>query len=180
MGRYKGLGMPKAKKKKLEAARERLTKQVHLADTEINGPQAVLEPAAHVPAARELTVADKVKQDLQHVRRAAREASWIAAGLSKDVQHAKSQQQTTLKVVDVKMSQWLREAKRPVKAKRPNAYVQLKRCSKIEEMLHGAAEKVYVATVVAGLACLAARDAEIAARDVRIRQLLVRVRQLKK
>ena len=76
-----------------------------------------------MPAARELTVADKVKQDLQQVRRAAREASWIAAGLSKDVQHAKSQQHMTLKVVDVNMSQWLREAKRPVKAKRPNAYV---------------------------------------------------------
>ena len=83
MGRYKGLGMPRAKKKKLEAAGERLTKHVHLTDTEINGPQAVLEPAAHVPAARELTVSDKVKQDLQHVRRAAREASWIAAVFQK-------------------------------------------------------------------------------------------------
>ena len=56
----------------------------------------------------------------------------------------------------------------------------MKRCSKIEEMLHGAAKKVYVAKVVAGLAGIAARDAEIVARDVRIRQLLARVRQLKK
>ena len=78
------------------------------------------------------------------------------------------------------MSQWLREAKRPVKAKRPNAYVQLQRCSKIESMLHNAAQQVFVAKVVAGLAGLAARDAEIAARDARIRQLLARVRQLKK
>ena len=180
MGRYKGLGMPRAKKKKLEEARERLTKQVHWADAENNDPLAVCEPAAHVPAAREPTAADKVKQELQLVRRAAREASWISAELSKDVQHAKSQQQMTLKVVDAKMSQWLREAKRPVKAKRPGPCVQLKRCSKIEEMLHGAAKKVYVAKVVAGLAGIAARDAEIVARDVRIRQLLARVRQLKK
>ena len=103
------------------------------------------------------------------MRRAAREASWIAAKLSKDVQHAKSQQHMTMKVVDVKMSQWSREAKCPVKAKRPDAYVQLKRCSKAEEMLHGALQKVYVAEIEAGLACFAAKDAEIAARDVRIR-----------
>ena len=68
MGRYKGLGMPRAKKKKLEEARERLTKQVHWADAENNDPLAVCEPAAHVPAAREPTAADKVKQELQLVR----------------------------------------------------------------------------------------------------------------
>ena len=96
------------------------------------------------------------------------------------MQRAKSEQQLNLKIVDAKMSQWLREAKRPVKAKRPDAYVQLQRCSKIEGMLHSAEKKVYVAKVVAGLAGLAARDAEIAARDVRICQLLARVRQLKK
>ena len=99
MGRYKGLGMPRAKKKKLEEARERLTKQVHWADAENNDPLAVCEPAAHVPAAREPTAADKVKQELQLVRRAAREASWIAAELSKDVQTAMRQQEMTMKVV---------------------------------------------------------------------------------
>ena len=67
-----------------------------------------------------------------------------------------------------------------MKAKRPDAYVQLQRCSKIEEMLHSAAKQVWVAKVVAGMAGLEARDAEIAARDVRIRQLLARVRVLKK
>ena len=180
MGRYKGVGMPRAKKKKLEAARERLTKQVHWADTENNGPQAAVELKAPVPAARAPTAADKVKEELQHVRSAAREATWIAAELAKDVQNAKRQHEMTLKVVQAKMSQWLREAKRPVKAKRPNAYVQLQRCSKIESMLHNAAQQVYVAKVVAGLAGLAARDAEIAARDARIRQLLARVRVLKK
>ena len=96
------------------------------------------------------------------------------------MKNEKRQQELTLKVVDAKMLQWLREAKRPVKAKRPGPCVQLKRCSKIKEMLHGAAKKVYVAKVVAGLAGIAARDAEIVARDVRIRQLLARVRQLKK
>ena len=95
-------------------------------------------------------------------------------------EQAKSEQQLNLKIVDAKMSQWSREAQRPVKAKRPDAYVQLQRCSKIEGMLHSAEKKVYVAKVVAGLAGLAARDAEIAARDVRICQLLARVRQLKK
>ena len=180
MGRYKGVGMPRAKKKKLEEARERYTKQVRWADAENNGQLANFEPAAHVPTAREPTAADKVKQELQQVRRTAREATWIAAELAKDVQNAKRQHEMTLKVVQAKMSQWLREAKRPVKAKRPNAYVQLQRCSKIESMLHNAAQQVYVAKVVAGLAGLAARDAEIAARDVRIRQLLARVRQLKK
>ena len=67
-----------------------------------------------------------------------------------------------------------------MKAKRPDPYVQFKRCNKIESMLHSAAQQVYVAKVVAGLAGLAARDAEITARDVRIRQLLARVRALKK
>ena len=180
MGRYKGVGMPRAKKKKLEEARERYTKQVRWADAENNGQLANFEPAAHVPTAREPTAADKVKQELQQVRRTAREASWIAAELSKDVQRAKSEQQLNLKIVDAKMSQWSREAQRPVKAKRPDAYVQLQRCSKIESMLHNAAQQVYVAKVVAGLAGLAARDAEITARDVRIRQLLARVRALKK
>ena len=84
------------------------------------------------------------------MRRTAREASWIAAELSQDVQRTKSEQQLSLKIVNAKMSQWLREAKRPVKAKRPNAYVQLQRCSKIEGMLHSAEKKVYVAKVVAG------------------------------
>ena len=70
MGRYKGLGMPRAKKKKLEAARERYTKQVRWADTENNGQLANFEPEAHVPAAREPTAADKVKQELLLWKRA--------------------------------------------------------------------------------------------------------------
>ena len=49
MGRYKGLGMPRAKKKKLEAVRERLTKQVHLGDTEINRLCIVSKPTERVP-----------------------------------------------------------------------------------------------------------------------------------
>ena len=102
IGRYKRLGMPRAKKKKLEAARERYTKQVRWADAENNGQLANFEPEAHVPAAREPTAADKVKQELQQVRRTAREASWIAAELSQDVQRAKSEQQLSLKCENCK------------------------------------------------------------------------------
>ena len=47
MGRYKGVGMPRAKKKKLEEARERYTKQVRWADAENNGQLANFEPEAH-------------------------------------------------------------------------------------------------------------------------------------
>ena len=181
MGRYKGVGMPRPKKKKLDEARERLLKQVDSVDAENAAPQAVLEPlAALPPAALAPAAADVLKKELQEARRKAREAGWIAAELQKDVENAKRDQQLKIKVVDAKMSQWLREAKRPVKAKRPNPYVQLQRCNKIESMLHSSAKQLYVAKVVAGLAGLAAKDAEIAARDVRIRQLLARVRVLKK
>ena len=67
-----------------------------------------------------------------------------------------------------------------MKSKRPNAYVQLQRCSKIEQMLNDAAKQVYVSQVVAARAEVEARGAEMSARDVRIRQLLARVRALKK
>ena len=180
MGRYKGLGMPRAKKKKLDAARARLLEQVSSDAAEIVAPQAVLEPLAALPAAREPTAADVLKAELQDARRKAREASWIAEELQKDVESAKRAQSVKTKVAESKMSQWLREAKRTVKSKRPSAEVQLLRVSKIEEMLFSAAKQVLVAKVVAGLAGGIAREAEIAARDVRIRQLLARVRQLKK
>ena len=136
MGRYKGLGMPRAKKKKLDAAHDRLLKQADSADAENTAPQVDLEPAAAPPAAGEPTAADKLKQELLAARRKARVAGWIAGELQKDVQSAKRDQQLKLKVVDAKMSQWLREARRSVKSKRPNAYVQLQRCSKIEQILN--------------------------------------------
>ena len=40
---YKGVGMPRPKKKKLDEARERLLKQVDSIDAENTAPQAVLE-----------------------------------------------------------------------------------------------------------------------------------------
>ena len=89
MGRYKGLGMPRAKKKKLDAARARLLEQVSSDAAEIVAPQAVLEPLAALPAAREPTAADVLKAELQDARRKAREASWIAEELQKDVESAK-------------------------------------------------------------------------------------------
>ena len=51
MGRYKGVGMPRPKKKKLDEARERLLKQVDSIDAENTAPQAVLELAALPTAA---------------------------------------------------------------------------------------------------------------------------------
>ena len=180
MGRYKGLGMPRAKKKKLDAARDRLLKQADSADAENTAPQVDLKPAAAPLADGEPTAADKLKQELLAARRKAREAGWIAGELQKDVQSAKRDQQLRLKVVDAKISQWSREARRSVKSKRPNAYVQLQRCSKIEQMLNDTAKQVYVSQLVAARAEVEARGAEISARDVRIRQLLARVRQLKK
>ena len=180
MGRYKGLGMPRAKKKKLDAARAALLEQVSADAAGITVPQLALEPAAAVPAAREPTAADTLKQELQDARQKARMAGWIEAELAKDVQSAKRSQSLKVKVAESKMSQWSRENKRSVKSKRPSAEVQLVRVSKIEDMLYSAAKEVWVAKVVAGMAGLMARDAEIAARDARIRQLLARVRQLKK
>ena len=179
MGRYKGLGMPRAKKRKLDAARASLLEQVSADAAGTTAPQLVCEPAA-VPAARKATAADALKQELQDARRKARMARWIEAELVKDVQSAKRSQSVKVKVAESKMSQWSRENKRSVKSKRPSAEVQLVRVSKIEDMLYSAAKEVWVAKVVAGMAGLMARDAEIAARDARIRQLLARVRQLKK
>ena len=123
MGRYKGVGMPRPKKKKLDAARDRLLTQVDSVDADNVAPQAVLEPLAALPPALEPTAADVLKKELQDARRTAREAGWIAAELSKDVEIAKRNQILKVKVVEAKMSQWLRESKRPVKAKRPDAYV---------------------------------------------------------
>ena len=180
MGRYKGLGMPRAKKKKLDEARARLLNQVDSIDSENVVPQAVLEPLPALPAAREPTAADALKAELQDARRKARGLSWIADELQKEVESAKRAQSVKEKVANAKMSQWLREAQRTVKSKRPRAEVQLVRVSKMEERLFSAAKEVWVAKVVAGMAGGIAREAEIAARDVRIRQLLARVRQLKK
>ena len=83
--------MPRAKKKKLDAARARLLEQVSSDAAENVAPQAVLEPLAALPAAREPTAADVLKAELQDARRKAqaREASWIAEELQKDVESAK-------------------------------------------------------------------------------------------
>ena len=98
-GTNKGLGMPRAKKKKLDAARDRLLKQADSADAENTAPQVDLEPAAAPPAAGEPTAADKLKQELLAACRKARVAGWIAGELQKDVQSAKRDQQLKLKVV---------------------------------------------------------------------------------
>ena len=52
MGRHKGVGMPRAKKQKLDAVRDRALEQVATADAESAGPLVALEPAAALPAAR--------------------------------------------------------------------------------------------------------------------------------
>ena len=89
MGRYKGVGMPRAKKKKLDEARERLLKQLDSGDAENAAPQAVLEPlAALLPAALAPTAADVLKKELHEARCKAPEAGWIAAELQNDVEIA--------------------------------------------------------------------------------------------
>ena len=180
MGRYKGLGMPRAKKRKLDAARASLLEQVNADAAGTAPPPAALKPLDALPAAREPTASDALKQELKDARRKAREWGWIEAELIKDVQYAKRAQSVKGLKAQSQMSQWFRENNHPVKSKRPRAEVQLVRVSKMEEMLFSAAKEVWVAKVVAGMAGGIAREAEIAARDVRIRQLLARVRQLKK
>ena len=92
MGRYKGLGMPRAKKRKLDAARASLLEQVNADAAGTAPPPAALKPLDALPAAREPTASDALKQELKDARRKAREWGWIEAELIKDVQYAKRAQ----------------------------------------------------------------------------------------
>eukprot|EP00310_Coccolithus_braarudii_P009608 CAMPEP_0183379096 /NCGR_PEP_ID=MMETSP0164_2-20130417/125253_1 /TAXON_ID=221442 /ORGANISM="Coccolithus pelagicus ssp braarudi, Strain PLY182g" /LENGTH=88 /DNA_ID=CAMNT_0025556673 /DNA_START=152 /DNA_END=418 /DNA_ORIENTATION=+ len=84
--------MPRAKKKKLEAARTHFLEKMSADAAGTTAPQLAFEPAAAVLAAREPTAADALKQELQGARQKARMASWIEAELVKDVQRAKRSQ----------------------------------------------------------------------------------------
>ena len=83
MGRHKGVGMPRAKKQKLDAVRDRTLEQVDTADAENAGPLVALEPAAALPAARAPRAADKLKEVRERV---ARLQAWKAAYQHLDLQ----------------------------------------------------------------------------------------------
>ena len=85
MGRHKGVGMPRAKKQKLDAVRDRALEQVATADAESAGPLVALEPAAALPAARAPRAADKLNEIQQRV---ARLEAWKAAYQHLDLQRA--------------------------------------------------------------------------------------------
>ena len=79
--------MPRAKKQKLDAVRDRALEQVATADAESAGPLVALEPAAALPAARAPSprAADKLKEIRQRV---ARLEAWKAAYQHLDLQRA--------------------------------------------------------------------------------------------
>ena len=93
MGRHKGVGMPRAKKQKLDAVRDRALEQVATADAESAGPLVALEPAAALPAARAPRAADKLNEIQQRV---ARLEAWKAAYQHLDLQRTSDVQSERL------------------------------------------------------------------------------------
>ena len=181
MGRYRGIGMPRAKKKMVEAARARIMDS--LKEDTANSAQlpaavdaAVAAASPCGAAAAPASAAQKaLDEELRAARKEAREAAWVAGELEKEVVKAQKAQAVTGRVADAKLRQWEKE-ERGARSKRPSPMLQMQRCSKVEARIHRSVCDVYLAQVVAAQALFEARDAQIAASDVRIRQLLRRVR----
>ena len=182
MGRYKGLAMPRAKKKKVEVVRERILVDMGSADVEnvpvqaAVAPEAAAAPLAQAPAR---AVPDALDEELRLAHKEAREAAWVAAELEKEVGRAQKAQLVTRRVADAKMTQWEKQARGP-RNKRPCPILEMQRLSKVGDKLHASVCEIYLAQVVAAKALVEARDAQLVAKEVRIRQLLRRVRSLKK
>ena len=91
MGRNKGIGMPRAKKKVVEMARARIMATLKPTDTNDAQPTAAVDAAVAVPLpcgavpTRAAAARDALDDELRAARKEAREAAWVAEELETEV-----------------------------------------------------------------------------------------------